>query len=116
MNNTYDQVWEMLIMTDELQLTECEQNLSCLQFLIERFKEFNEEMAYIANFEKILVSVIYGLFLLFGLIGNILVIATVTLSARSMTPTGVDVINPCLLTLASADLLIILLVIPIRVL
>lgn len=48
-------------------------------------------------------------------VGNALVIGTVVFGPRVRSPGGVDVINPCLLCLATADLLLVLLVLPLRV-
>ena len=60
--------------------------------------------------ELIPVSIVYGLTLLLGITGNALVIFSVTRYEQMMTIT-----NTFLLSLASADLLLILICVPVKV-
>lgn len=60
--------------------------------------------------ELISVSIVYGITLVLGIVGNILVIFSVTRYPQMMTVT-----NTFLLSLASADLLLIIICVPVKV-
>lgn len=60
--------------------------------------------------ELIPVSIIYGVTLVFGMLGNILVIFSVTRYQQMLTVT-----NTFLLSLASADLLLVIICVPVKV-
>ena len=72
-----------------------------------------------AHLERLMVLILYGAMLVFGLVGNLLVIATVTLNPARSALQPVDAVGqlfyPCLLYLATADLLLIVFCIPLRV-
>ena len=114
-NISMEATWEMRILANSFDMNQCARDDMCLSVLARILSGYNSEMESDAMAEKVFVSVFHGVFLVFGLLGNLLVITTVALGAKPRTLTGVDVINPCLMTLAVADLLIILFVIPIRV-
>lgn len=107
-----DEAWNKA--SDEL-IRKCSDNESCVDELLCILRNLNSDVAAQAVPEKVAVTTLYGLFFLFGLMGNLLVIITVTLGKKARTSMGVDVLCPCLLTLALADLLIILFVVPLRV-
>ena len=60
--------------------------------------------------ELVPVSVVYGLTLVLGVVGNVLVIFSVTRYQQMMTTT-----NTFLLSLATADLLLVLICVPVKV-
>ena len=72
--------------------------------------DYDESVNSIAFEEAIPVSVVYGITLLLGLIGNVFVIISILRYRRMQTVT-----NIFLTSLASADLLLVLLCVPIKV-
>ena len=116
-NNTLSEIeWEIKLLADpQKYIDECPLIPECLSALVKVLDRPSAEEEQAILFEKVAVSIFYIMALIFGLLGNLLVILTAALGRKSRSLTGVDVINPCLLSLAAADLLIILFVIPIRV-
>lgn len=72
--------------------------------------DFNSSMGYLPLAELVPVTLVFGITLLFGLIGNILVIVSVARFKKMQTVT-----NVFLLSLATADLLLVVVCIPVKV-
>lgn len=70
----------------------------------------DESMLYLPKVEFILICIFYGLTLLLGLVGNVLVIISVARFKKMQ-----NVTNIFLLSLATADLLVVLICVPIKV-
>ena len=83
------------------------------------WRELRGNSLMTAQLERLMVLIFYGATLAFGLVGNLLVIATVTLKPARSAQQPVDpagkIFYPCLLCLATADLLLIAFCIPLRV-
>ncbi|KAL5015726.1 hypothetical protein ScPMuIL_005315 [Solemya velum] len=94
-----------------------EQNLSSFsesnQSLSNRSDDYDynldDSMLYLPKLELILICIFYGLTLLLGLIGNVLVIISVARFKKMQ-----NVTNIFLLSLATADLLVVLICVPIK--
>lgn len=72
--------------------------------------DYNASLANIPLKELVPVTIVYGLTFILGLIGNVLVIVSITRYRRMQTVT-----NTFLTSLASADLLLVSLCIPVKV-
>ncbi len=104
--------FEMMITSGLISFEECWKIKNCSDDLLRILKEIGHLDLIL---EKVMVGIFYSLAFFLGILGNLLVILTIVLGPKSRSATEVDVINPCLLNLAAADLLIIIFVIPIRV-
>ncbi|XP_069128459.1 QRFP-like peptide receptor [Argopecten irradians] len=71
--------------------------------------DYNSSMGYLPLKELLPVSMVYGITLLFGLVGNVLVIVSVARFKKMQ-----NVTNVFLLSLATADLLLVVVCIPVK--
>ena len=86
-------------------------NTSTCNLTIEEYCDYDYEASDIVPVEELIpVAIVYGFTMIFGVIGNTLVIVSVARFKKMQ-----NVTNIFLLSLASADLLLVLICVPVKV-